>query len=445
MDRRTKIRIIGFMVALVTVLTVWAVWASVKAKRYRAQLSLTQQRALTQICEYLDAMETDLQKAAYATSPVMLASIASDLQAQARGAKNSLAALDAGGTQQDRMYKFLSQAGEYTASLSRKAGAGEAVTDGERETLGRLREYASSLSAQFDYMAQLSQAGEFSFAVKLPDPPQTESADGPVYYSDACADAENGLADLPTLLYDGPYSDTLLNRTSLLLKQSAQISADEAKRKAAAVLGADPRELIGEGDARGAIPVYRYYKGDTHVAVTKNGGFIAYILSDRTGAEQKLTQEDALRAAAAFLEKAGYEGMVSSYAFAENGVCVVSFVYALGEYRCYPDLIKVGISVTDGEVVSMDARDYLMNHVPRTVPAAAVSPKEAMASLSAALKVKSFGKAVIPTEGGQEKYAYEFLCTDAAGQDVLVYVDTVTGAEDDILLLLYADGGALTK
>ena len=445
MDRRTKIRAVSFGLALVAVLTAWGVIGSVKAKRYRAMLAVTQQRALTQMCEYLDAMETDLQKASYAASPVMLASLSADLQALSRGAKNSLSALFAGDTQQSMTYKFFSQAGEYTAALSRKAGAGAAITREERETLGRLLEYATALSEQFDYMAQLAQANEFSFEMKTPDAGEPDEKNETVYYADACADAENGMAEFPTLLYDGPYSDTLLNRTSLLISQSPQISADEAKKKAADILGVSAKTLIAEGDARGALPVYRYYADDMHVAVTKNGGYLAYILSDRAGAEQTLTTEDAVNAAALFLEKAGYEGMTSSYAFTENGVCTVSFVYETGGYRCYPDMIKVSVSVTDGKVVGMDARDYLMNHVPRTPPEANVTQAEAMAALSPALQVKSVKRAVIPTAGGQEKYAYEFLCSDANGQDVLVYVDVETGAEDDILLLLYSDGGALTK
>ena len=52
---------------------------------------------------------------------------------------------------------------------------------------------------------------------------------------------------------------------------------------------------------------------------------------------------------------------------------------------------------------------------------------------------------MIPTEGGGEQFAYELLCEDDAGKHVLIYVDTVTGEEDDILILLYADGGTLTK
>ena len=46
---------------------------------------------------------------------------------------------------------------------------------------------------------------------------------------------------------------------------------------------------------------------------------------------------------------------------------------------------------------------------------------------------------------GKEIYAYEFLCTDKKQNDVLIYIDAVTGNEADIKLLLYSDGGTLTR
>ena len=69
----------------------------------------------------------------------------------------------------------------------------------------------------------------------------------------------------------------------------------------------------------------------------------------------------------------------------------------------------------------------------------------AAASVAPGLRVENVSRAVIPTGGGYEKYAWELRCADETGQDVLVYIDTSTGQEDDILILLYADGGALTK
>ena len=46
---------------------------------------------------------------------------------------------------------------------------------------------------------------------------------------------------------------------------------------------------------------------------------------------------------------------------------------------------------------------------------------------------------------GKEVYAYEFLCSDKNQNDVLIYIDAETGNEADIKLLLYSDGGTLTR
>ena len=70
---------------------------------------------------------------------------------------------------------------------------------------------------------------------------------------------------------------------------------------------------------------------------------------------------------------------------------------------------------------------------------------EAAAGVAETLTVKRSSLAVIPTAGGGESFTHELLCRTADGQDVLVYKDTVTGKEDDILILLYSDHGVLTK
>lgn len=441
--RRKKIRRITFMLALLLSLTVWGVAGSVRCRKYEARIGAAQQRALLQTGEYLDSMETALQKAVCAGTPAMLGALSAQLYAQSVGAKTGLAALSSGETDLWSLQKFLSQVGAYTEALSRRVSAGETLGAEDRETLRALLGYAESLSAQFAYMAQLMDAGQFSFdeaAFAAGDPPADT-----VSYAGAAADAEESMHDFPTLIYDGPYSDHMTEKTSALLSRAAQVSLSQAKARAAAALGVRERQLIEEDEAGGKLPVYRFCAGSARVAVTCAGGYVAYILSDDAVGEEKLRPAEAMDAAAAFLARVGYENMEPTYFVNENGVCIVNFAYCADGYVCYPDLIKVGISLGDGHVVSMDARDYLMNHIPRAIPAAALTPGAAQAALSPELTVKKTARAVIPTPGGYEKYAYEFLCADAAGQDVLVYVDTTTGQEDDILILLYADGGTLTK
>ncbi len=434
------------MLAVFGVMLAWGIAGSVTAKQYRRQAELAQQRALIQTCEYLDSMETSLQKAACASTPAMLSTLSAELRTEATGAKESLAALSSGETQLYHMYKFLSQVSCYTDALRQKVSAGESLQAEDRQTLASLLTYARNLSAQFGYMADLLDAGLFSFEEIKHELTEADnrSADM-VSYLSAAADAEDSMQDFPTLIYDGPYSDHITEKSSELLKASPPVSAADAKTKASALLGETENLLISAGATAGRLPTYDFYKERTRVSVTVNGGYPAYILSDITAGEARINMDEALDIAADYLTKIGYTNMAPTYSMCENGVCIANFAFTEGEYICYPDLIKVGVSLSDGAVVSMDARDYLMNHISREIPAETVSAQAAAAAVCAGLQVQRIARAVIPTGGGYEKYAWELKCADGAGQDVLVYIDTATGQEDDILILLYADGGALTK
>lgn len=444
--RRTKIRAASFAAALFVSLLAWGITGSVTARHYQREARAARERSLLQACEYLDGMQVSLQKAGYAAGPAMLGEIASALRTQANGAMASLTGLSAGETQMYNVYKFLTQAAAYTESIQRRAAAGEEIPLADRHTLQELLGYAKSLSTQFGYMAQLLDAGLFSFEELNAALAQTdESTADMVSYLGAAADAEDSFKDFPTLIYDGPYSDNITNKTSALLAAAPAVSEAEARAVAARMLGASQSLLVSAGAAAGRLPVYCFYKDGFRAAVTVNGGYPAYVLSDKTVGEAKLGRRQAREAAEDYLRKMGYTDMEPTYSADENGVCIFNFAYRQGDYTCYPDLIKVGVSLADGKVTSMDARDYIMNHIPRDIPAEALTAQEAAGRAAEGITVKRVSRAVIPTGGGNEKFAYELRCTARDGQDLLVYVDTVTGQEDDILLLLYTDGGALTK
>ena len=45
----------------------------------------------------------------------------------------------------------------------------------------------------------------------------------------------------------------------------------------------------------------------------------------------------------------------------------------------------------------------------------------------------------------RDSYCYEFRCKGQKEEEILVYIDAKTGNEANILQLLYADGGMLTR
>ena len=159
----------------------------------------------------------------------------------------------------------------------------------------------------------------------------------------------------------------------------------------------------------------------------------------------KLKTADALKKASEFLSSHGYADMKESYYSTSDGVCTVNYAYKKDGVIYYPDLIKVGVNLETGDIASFDAKGYIMNHTERNLSSDILSQAEAQKSVSGLLTVLDSKRAVIPTKSKGEKDCWEFHCADKDGNEVLVYIDTKTGYEDDILLLLYSDGGILTK
>ena len=112
---------------------------------------------------------------------------------------------------------------------------------------------------------------------------------------------------------------------------------------------------------------------------------------------------------------------------------------------CYTDLIKVEVSLQDGSILGLDARGYLVNHHDRTIAEPALTVEQAQESLSDALTVDSVRPALIPSSGQNEVATYEFLCSSATGDRILAYINSQTGAEEQLLILLQTPNGTLTK
>ncbi len=434
------------MLAAFAALAIWGIAGNARAARLTREQSAADARALRQVTEYLGELEVTLRKASLTGSAGLLNSLSSELQTEALGAKTGLAALSAGEETLTNTNKFLSQVGNFTAALAKKAERGEALGNEDRQNLDVLQGCASALRTRYAYMAELLDAGYLKFEeLKQSLWELDDSGESAVGFSSLSVEAEENMDALPTLIYDGPFSDHIFTKESALLNAAPELTETEAKALAARALGVGEAYLITEPEAGGRLARYRFSSADAVISVTKNGGYVLSVLSDRAAGEERLSQKQAEAKAEEYLESLGYRGMAPTYAFTEEGVRCFNFAATLGDWTLYPDLVKVGVSLTDGSLVSMDASDYLMNHTEREAPGNVVSLAEAAGALSPLLTVKSTGLALIPTAGGGETFAYEFLCATPENTDVLVYVDAVTGREADILLLVYADGGTLTK
>lgn len=442
-SRRGKIRVRLYASVLILVLFSAFVINAQKASELSRQLNADAERSLSTLEACMSSINTNLTKGLYANTTPMLSSMAISLTRDAASAKNSLSALPLSDTQLDNMLKFLSQVGAFVSTLDRKLSLGEPITSEERNQLKQLIDVSQKLLSELDTITQGVEDGSVSF--KQAGSTLQKSADQSVQIDSAFGDAEQTLTDYPTLIYDGPFSDHILNQSPKTLEGKSDVSKEKALEIASDFIGIDKSTLRFDSETNGVIETYNFFVDSINISVCKKGGAVLYLLGSSNAGESVISPEQAVENAKNFLSAKGYKNMKESYYSTQDGICTVNFAYENEGVICYPDLIKLSVSLETGNIISFDARGYIMNHTDRPPVQSKISADEAKMSVSDYLTVMSSRLAVIPTDYKTEKTAYEFHCKTPDEQEVLVYIDVLTAKEDDILLLLYSDGGILTK
>lgn len=436
-----KIKIKLFCATLVIVLLIFSVIQTVRAEKYEKEATLLRQMALTSLDENLNNISTNLEKTIYVSTSEMLSGLSSELWREASNAKISLSILPTNDNTVSSTYKFLSQIGEFVMSLERKAAKGETLTYDERERLRELYSFCTKLNKTITQMCHNMQNGSFSFE-DINSTIMTE--DELIFASDGFDDTEQTLTDVPTLIYDGPFSDHLTDGEAEFLKNEKEITKEKALLIAENICNYKGENLIFSHEENGEIPCYVFKNELCTIAITKRGGKPCYMLNSSFSGESKIKYSEAVKNAKAYLEQIGYSNIKETYYYTDDGICTINFAAVYEDVTLYPDLIKASVCLEKGEILSFDATGYIANHKSRSNLTRKLSMVEAEDILNNQLQVISSQVCVIPTDWDTEILCYEFHCK-ADEQELLVYIDCNTGAESDILILLYNDGGVLTK
>ena len=447
--RRTAVRIFSFALTALVVLAGYGIQKNNEAEAYRQQLSLGYRHAFAELAANLDGLNTDLQKGLYATSPSMLGALCTQIYGRSVAAQQALGELPYSNVELERTAALLAKVGDYAAYLSRSAAVNGGCSEEDRARLKSLSAGAGELAVK---VAGL-QADLLSGSADLEDVQAAEARlsasteGGAVTAGSAYKTVESDFPELPSLIYDGPFSEHIAGRTPKVLEGLGQVSPDEARTMAAQFLNLKPGVFTLVSSGGGSLPVYGFSAwvdgGEVYIEVSRAGGRVVELMSARSVPQALLTREEALTAAADFLTAQGYPSMVQTYFTDTGNVLTINFAYAQDGVICYPDLIKVSIALDTGRVVGFESKGYLMNHSARSFTPPAVSEAAARRVVSPELAVLSHQLALIPTGGEYEVLTHEYKCETQDGRHVLVYVSAQTGQEERILLLLEDESGTL--
>lgn len=442
MTKRSYIRIVSYIGFMLAVIVISSVMSATNMKAYKTELEVSYQQSLAEFAECLDKVDTDITKSLVSNSKGEVYDLSRDLYAQCSTAKNAMSRLPVSQMELGNAYKFLSQCSDYAQYIGGKIDKNEIIAEEEHQNLKNLLGYAQKFSEQAKDMVATVNAGAMITEGEVKSVNQINISP----LSNSFSAGAEIFEDFPTLLYDGPFSDQVLNKASKLVKSGDVKTREECRKIFANAIGADVNNVSYETDDKSKIPCYTFKCGRYTGLVTKQGGYIKEILYSGKIQNSNITAENACNLAVNALEELGYSNMTVCYYNVENNICTVNCAYQKDNVCYYSDLIKVGISMNDGELVSVDSKTYLTNHTNRKPKIAKLSTNQAKKKLSKYLEVKSSKMCVIPKESGKETQCYEFTCKSKdTGEDTLVYINCDTGEEEDIMIVLKSASGTLVK
>ena len=451
MKKKTAITVICILAAAAITGTAFGISSTKKARASDTALSADYRRSFAELVSGVSDVDTALKKSLLVTSPSMAGAVCTEVYGKAQTAQMALSSLPDSATNLEKTAGFLGRVGDYAFALSQKAARGATFTDEERQNLRSLSDTADALTQTFRGMQdELGSGivGTKQYARTIENFDKQEGKVVPQTLGDRLSASEQEFPEVPTLIYDGPFSDSARSAKPKYLEGKPEVDETAGRKAAAQFLGVRPERVWLSGEEKGKILSYRFetklHDAPVTVTVAKQGGVVWQMLSSRGVGNAELSAKEGVEAARKILERRGFTSMRESYYLEANNVLTVNFSFVQDGVVCYPDLVKVSVALDDGSLQGFDASGYLAAHTQRELPQPAVTVDGARAKVPQDVEILSENLTVIPTAGKNEIECWEYQCQDKNGQKYLVYVNALTGEQEKIFLLLEDESGSLT-
>lgn len=440
------------IIAIVVVIAVIAGLISVIIKdKNEAKIASqnTYNRAFYEVVDYVQNVETYLAKSLISSTPEHGAETLTNVWREANLAQAYLSQLPIESQELENTEKFLNQVSDYSYSLSRKNIYNESLTDEDLKNLKDLHTYSVELENTLNQLSEDINSGrikwgEISNKVKTAFAQQVSTSS-----MDGFSNLEENFHQYSGLIYDGAFSDHITNGEKKGLTGD-DIDEETAKQKAIDFIGKDNvKDVENLGYSENAtIPEYNFSvktnsEDSINISISKKGGHIVYMNSNRSVNAETISQEEANAKGKKFLNNHGIKDMKETYYLKQDGIVTINYAYVQNDVVVYSDLIKVKVALDNGEVLGIETKGYLNNHTQRDTSKVKITKEQAKKTLNKNLDIMSEGMAIIPTEFQTEILCYEFK-GKVDDREFLVYINAENGREEDILIITNTPNGTLT-
>ncbi|MBH5317984.1 germination protein YpeB [Paenibacillus sp. GSMTC-2017] len=239
----------------------------------------------------------------------------------------------------------------------------------------------------------------------------------------------------------GPSVSSMYAKRTIKMLGGEMVSAEEIKKKAAQFLKVDPSHVKVAENAKGTE--YASYsalvneKDPNHkvqMDFTQKGGQLIWFMKQRQLGAAKIDFEKAEDSADKFLEDHGFKDMEAISYDVYNNSGSFTYIGTQNDVLIYPEKLTVKVALDNGEVVGLQANDYVYEHHKRVLPKASLTKEEAKKAINPSMKVTDEELAIIINELGDETLCYEYT-GQINGSTYRIYINAETGIEETIEVL----------
>lgn len=408
---------------------------------FQTSLENVYQKNFYELVDEVNNAETKLNKVLASNSNTYRSKLLKEVSKNASEAQTRLNMLPYSINGLSDTISFVNQLSGYTETLAKSLDKGEKIDGKDQETLEKVYESVVNIKKSLNSMSKQMWEGYniTSSSLKL---------DGDYNSLTSDMSAMNGEdIEYPTMIYDGPFSDSQVNKEVKGLNFS-DVSMETAKNNLGKILtNISVDNLKFNGESSGHFQTYDFSYEDengvyTFAQVTKKGGKLLTLSSQNIYKTKKLELANAEKIALDFAKKAGIESMKVVWSDVVGDDAFINLAPVIDGVIIYPDLVKVKVDLAKGDVLGFEASSYYMNHVNRKILPTRITESVAKAKIYSGLYVKDSRLALIPLEYGEEVLCYEFICS-MNGNTYYVYINAVNGAEENILKVVQTDNGNL--
>lgn len=409
-----------------------------QANSYSLQLENIYKKNYYELVDTVNTADMNISKLLASNNQDYQAKMLSDVAQGAKEMQSNIASLPLSSDNIVESVKFINQMSGYAQVLQEKLASGGELTESDLSTLNDMHE---SLTEMKKYLNQMSERMIYGYNILSESSRINGDYDN---FSLDFAQIQSDDTQYPTMIYDGPFSDSVVNQKVKGL-QGSEISKEEAYKIVDSFFK-NIASLQYQGQTNGKFNTYNFSILNTdnqkiYVQVTKIGGKILTVSGNVESDVKNIDYQQAEKIALDFAKENGIEDATVVWHEELNDQTYFNIAPKQKNIILYPDLVKVKIDLENGNVIGYDAMSYWLNHTDRALSSASVTVEVAKANVDSSFEVKNERLVLAPLDYNREVLCWEFEC-ERNGATYYIYINANTNVEENILKVVKTSDGS---